>query len=176
MSSDPYVAPSNPVSRAGAGVVGGLAGGLILAIALTILGHIRPVAQIFGKTSIEVGWTVLLLIAAIAGCVYGFLVGRAVSAQIVPAIGIGIAYGGAWWIIVQLIAVPLATSRTMFALQNDSILVLGAYVVFGVVLGLVYAMAGPRRRQYARWSGSRAYNMVYSMPRPRRPRRRRRSS
>jgi len=177
--SDSYIAPSNPVSRAGAGVVGGIAGGVILGIGLQVFGHIREFAHIAGGSSIAVGWTVLLIVSAVAGCLYGFLVGRAVSAQIVPAIGIGIAYGGLCWIVVQMIAVPIANDTGVFHFANDAIQVLGAYVVFGIVLGLVYAMAGPRRRLYAprRWGGGYGGGPWYSaIPRPRRPRRRRRAS
>ena len=93
--SDSYIAPSNPISRAGAGVVSGIAGGVLLGLVLTMFGHIRPIGDLVGKPSIEVGWTVLLVICAVAGALYGAFAGRSVSAQIVPAIGIGICYGGA---------------------------------------------------------------------------------
>jgi len=178
--SDPYIAPSNPISRAGAGVVSGIAGGLILAIALTIFGHIREIGNLAGKPSIEVGWTLLLVICAVAGALYGAFAGRAVSAQIVPAIGIGICYGGLWWLALQLIAVPLRAGNGIFDFPNDSMLVLGAYVVFGVILGLVYALTGPRRRvPYRRWRNNATANVVYAMPQRisrARPRRRRRKA
>jgi hypothetical protein len=175
--SDSYVAPSNPISRAGAGVVSGIAGGVVLAIALTMFGHIRAIGDLVGKPSIEVGWTVLLVICAIAGAAYGSFAGRAVSAQMVPAIGIGICYGGLWWLLLQLIAVPLRAGDGVFDFPDDSMTVLGAYVVFGVILGLVYAMTGPKRRvPYRRSQGASGYNF-YTLPqRLSRPRRKRRRS
>jgi hypothetical protein len=176
--SDSYIAPSNPISRAGAGVVSGIAGGVLLGLVLTMFGHIRPIGDLVGKPSIEVGWTVLLVICAIAGALYGAFAGRSVSAQIVPAIGIGICYGGAWWLVLQLIAVPLRAGDGVFAFADDSMVILGAYVVFGVVLGLVYAVTGPRRRvPYRRSQGGGGYGF-YAMPRriaAARPRRRRRT-
>lgn len=177
--SDSYIAPSNPVSRAGAGVVGGLAGGVVLGAALTAFGHIREFAHIAGSSSVAAGWTMLLIVAAVAGCLYGFLVGRSVSAQIVPAVGIGIVYGGACWILIQMVIVPLANNTTVFKFASDSIQVLGSYAAFGVVLGLVYAMAGPRRRLYAprsRWGYGGGGPWYSAIPRPRRRRRRRASS
>jgi hypothetical protein len=179
--SDSYIAPSNPISRAGAGVVSGIAGGVILGLALTVFGHIRAIGDLVGKPSIEVGWTILLVICAVAGALYGTFAGRAVSAQIVPAVGIGICYGGLWWLVLQLIAVPLRQGDGIFVFQNDSMVVLGAYVVFGVVLGIVYAMTGPRRRvPYRRWRNQQQANIVYipdqAPPPRRRPRRRRRSN
>ena len=171
--SDSYIAPSNPISRAGAGLVGGLAGGVLLGIVLTAAGHIREFAHLAGASSVAVGWTILLMVAAVAGCLYGFLVGRAVSSQIVPAIGIGIGYGGLCWLVIQMIVLPIANDTGVFHFPDDSILVLGAYVAFGVALGLVYAATGPKRRMYApRWRGGRAYQMIYSsMPRRRRRKR-----
>lgn len=171
--SDSYVPPSNVVSRAGAGVVGGIAGGVVLAGALQLFGEIKPVGQLVGSTSTQAAWTVLLMVCAVAGCLYGALVGRAVSAQIVPAVGIGIFYGGLWWILIQLIAIPLRTGSQIFALAGDSMRILGAHVAFGVVLGIVYAVAGPRRRYQprTRWRDSRPYQMMYAAPRARRRRR-----
>src|SRR5262245_11112969 len=142
--SDSYVAPSNPISRAGAGVVSGIAGGVVLGLVLTVFGHIRPIGNIVGNPSIGVGWTVLLVICAVAGAAYGSFAGRAVSAQIVPAVGIGICYGGLWWLVLQLIVVPLRQGDGVFTFPDDSIVVLGAYVAFGVVLGIVYALTGPK--------------------------------
>jgi hypothetical protein len=171
--SDSYVPPSNPISRAGTGVVGGLAGGVVLGLVLVTLADIRPIAGLVGKSSIEVAWTVLLMICAIAGSIYGALAGHSVSRQIVPAIGVGIVYGGVWWILVALVAVPLRNGGSVFTFGDDAMRVLGGWVAFGVILGVIYALTGPRRRaQYrTRWRDSRAYNAIYSMPRPRRRRR-----
>lgn len=178
--SDSYIAPSNPISRAGAGVVSGIAGGVVLGLVLTVFGHIRAIGDIVGKPSIEVGWTILLIICAVAGALYGSFAGRAVSAQIVPAIGIGICYGGLWWLLLQLIIVPLRQGNGVFVFPNDSMVILGAYVVFGIVLGMVYAVTGPKRRvPYRRWRNQPGTSVVYTTvsDRPaRRPRRRARKS
>lgn len=171
--SDAYVPPSNIVSRAGAGVVGGIAGGVVLAAVLQFFDRIAPVGQLVGNASSQVGWVILLMICAVAGCLYGALVGREISAQIVPAVGIGIFYGGFWWILLQLVAIPSRTGGTLFALGDDSMIILGAYVAFGVVLGIVYAITGPRRRYQRgrRLRDNRPYRMAYPMPRARRRRR-----
>lgn len=175
--SDPYIAPSNLISRAGAGVVGGIAGGVLLAIVLTSIGHIRGMAAIVGKSSVESGWVVVMVIAAIAGALFGALAGRSISGQIVSAVGVGIFYGGALWILFALIVVPLRDHGSVFTFDNDSMLVLGAWVLFGVGLGVFYALTGPKRRYYgSRWRGSYAYNMVYAAPRRVATRRRRRRS
>ena len=176
--SDSYVPPSNIVSRSGSGIVGGIAGGLVLAGVLTYIDHIRPVGQLVGNDSRQVAWTVLLVLAAIAGCLYGAFVGRAVTGQIISSIGIGIFYGGIWWIVLELVAIPLRSGGSVFTFVDDSMLILAAYVGFGIVLGIVYAIAGPRRRYQQgrpRWRDSRPYQYMYQMPQRARRRRRRTS-
>lgn len=162
-------------------MVSGIAGGVLLGAVLTAFGHIRPIGDLVGKPTIEVGWTILLVICAVAGALYGAFAGRSVSAQIVPAIGIGICYGGLWWLILQLIVVPLRQGDGVFVFADDSMVILGAYVVFGVVLGLVYAMTGPKRRvPYRRWRNQPGTSVVYTTvsdsPSRRRPRRRSRKA
>jgi hypothetical protein len=175
--SDPYIAPSNLISRAGAGVVGGIAGGVVLAIVLTSIGHIREMAGIVGKSSIGAGWLVTLLICALAGAGFGMFAGRAISGQLVSAVGVGIFYGGALWIVFGLIVVPLRNHGSVFSFGGDSLYVLGAWVLFGVAIGVIYALTGPKRRYYgSRWRGSSAYNYVYAAPRRVATRRRRRRS
>ena len=90
----------------------------LLGAVLTVFGHIRAIGDLVGKPSIEVGWTVLLVICAVAGALYGAFAGRSVSAQIVPAIGIGICYGGLWWLLLQLIAVPLRQGDGVFVVRR----------------------------------------------------------
>lgn len=145
--SDSYVPPSNVISRSGAGIVGGIAGGVVLAVGLQHIDHIRPVGRLVGNESIQVAWTVLMVVAAIAGCLYGALIGRAVTGQIVSSIGIGVFYGGIWWVLLELIAIPLNDGAQIFYFGDDSMLILASFVGFGIVLGIVYAIAGPRRRQ-----------------------------
>jgi hypothetical protein len=181
--SDSYIAPSNPISRAGAGVVSGLAGGVVLGLVLTIVGHIRAIGNVVGSPGIEAGWTVLLVVGAVAGALYGAFAGRAVSAQIVPAIGIGICYGAIWWLLLQLIIVPLRSGDGPFHAGGDSMVVFGGYAVFGVILGLVYAVTGPKRRvpyRRRRYNGDVGVNVIavpqQASPRPRRRRRARSAS
>ncbi|HZN76466.1 MAG TPA: hypothetical protein VFC00_32970 [Micromonosporaceae bacterium] len=145
--SDAYTPPSNVVSRAGAGVVGGLAGGLLLGVALQAMGDVMDFAQMVGGKTYSVAWTVLLSFCAFAGGLFGVLFGRWISRQLVSAIGIGLIYGGLWGALVALMVVPLLLSRTMFAFEAN-MPILGAYVLFGVATGVVYAIAGPRRRYW----------------------------
>lgn len=167
--SDRYVAPHNIVSRAGAGIVGGLAGGVVLGLILWVLGDLDDIGRLVGAHTIAASWMLHLAIAAVAGAGYGILFGRLVAGA-VPAIGVGMVYGAALWLLVRLLAVPVATGGALFAI-DDEMVTLGAYGVFGVVVGIIYAETGPKRnwRPYRR----PALDVVYAVPRARRRRRRR---
>jgi hypothetical protein len=167
--SDSYVAPTNAVSRAGAGVVGGLAGAVVLGVILQVFGLLAPFAGLVGSRSVSVAWTVLLAIGGFAGGLYGVLLGRWVSGQLVSAVGVGLVYGAAWWVLLPLLVLPLRAGGPLLAVGDTGIRVLVAYAVFGVLIRLVYALAGPRRR-YWRGPRRRDYGLVYALPRRRRRR------
>src|SRR5215211_2854758 len=145
--SDAYASPSNVVSRAGAGVVGGLAGGLLLGAILQVMGEVTDFAELAGARTYSVAWTVLLGICAVAGGLFGVLFGRFISRQIVSAIGVGLVYGGACGVLLALLVLPLVVGDELLAFEAN-MPTLGAYVLFAVATGVVYAVAGPRRRYW----------------------------
>ncbi len=167
--SDRYIAPHNVISRAGAGVVGGIAGGILLGLVLWLLGDLDDMGRLVGAHTIAASWVFHVVVCAVAGAVYGVLFGRLVAGT-VPAIGVGIVFGTAIWVLVRLIAVPIATSGKFFSIDGE-MLDLAAFAGFGVVLGLIYAETGPKRnwRPYRR----QQMDVVYAVPKARRRRRRR---
>jgi len=167
--SDDYVPPSNVVARTGAGIVGGLAGGLVLGAVLWVLDELAAVGRLAGSTTVRGSWLVLLTICLVAGAIYGGLFGTWVSRQPIPAIGIGLVYGVVCWAALPLLAIPLRTGGRVFDIDG-SMVQLGAYAAFGVIVGVLYAMFGPKRRYY---DGRRSWGLVYAMPGVRRRRRRR---
>jgi hypothetical protein len=168
--NDRYIAPHNVVSRAGAGVVGGIAGGLVLGLGLWALGDLDETARLVGAHTIAAAWVVHVVLCAVAGACYGVLFGRLVAGT-VPAIGVGIVYGTALWVVIRLVAIPVATSGKFFAIDAEMVS-LAMFAVFGVVLGLIYGETGPKRnwRPYRR----QQMDVVYAVPRTSRRRRRRR--
>jgi ABC-type xylose transport system permease subunit len=167
--SDEYVPPSNVVARVGAGIVGGLAGGVVLGAILAVMGELTAVGKLAGSATTSGSWLVLLAICLVAGGLYGGLFGTRVSRQPIPAIGIGLLYGGLWWALLPLLLLPLRNGGRLFDIDN-SMVELGAYAAFGVITGIIYAMFGPKRRYY---HGRRSWDLVYAMPGMRRRRRRR---
>jgi hypothetical protein len=179
--SDEYVPRVNFFSRMGAGVVGGVAGGLLLAIALWPLGYfqdrdfIRPYGQLIGDETLSTALVMLLCVAGAAGAVFGTVLGRFITGQIIPAIGVGLIWGMITWVLLALVVLPIRGDAGLLSIKDaGGIVVLGIYVAFGVVTTVTYAIAGPRRKYYYR--RPRYYDAVMAMPSfvRSRPRRRRR--
>jgi len=179
--SDEYVPRVNFISRMGAGVVGGVGGGLLLAIALWPLGlfqdkdYIKPYGQLVGDETLSTALVMLLVVAGAAGAVFGTALGRFITGQLVPAVGVGLVWGMITWVLLALIILPLRGEAGFLSIKDSGgIVVLGIYVAFGVVTTVVYAIAGPRRKYYHR--RPRYYDTVMAVPSLVRPRRRRRKS
>jgi hypothetical protein len=145
--SDGYTPQVNVVSRLGAGVVGGVAGGLVLAAILQVLGEIKQYGHLFNQENAQNSWVILLVSAGLGGAVFGVFLGRFIRGQIIPATGVGLVYGGAWWLLIAMIVLPLKDGE-IFDMGDNGLIVLGAYIIFGVTTSIVYAIAGPRRRHY----------------------------
>ncbi|MEV0456216.1 hypothetical protein [Catellatospora methionotrophica] len=165
----------NLVSRTGAGVVGGVAGGLFLALALQITSHITPYAQLVGEVEASTAWVMVLMVAGAAGGLFGAFVGKFIRGQIVPAVGVGLVWGMITWLVLAMLILPLFGDGAVFGIKDaGGIVILGVYVVFGVITSIVYAIAGPRRRHHYR--RRREVGFVMAMPSIRRRRSRSRRS
>jgi hypothetical protein len=176
--TDEYVPRVNFISRMGAGVIGGVASGLFLGIALTALGlfddkkYVALFGQLIGDGSLSTAWVILLLVAGTLGGIFGSFLGRFITGQIIPAAGVGLVWGLAIWILLALLILPLGGDGGVFSIKDSGgILVLGIYTLFGVVMTVVYAVAGPRRKYHYR----RRYDYGMVMAAPARRRRRKRS-
>lgn len=166
-----YTPQVNFVSRTGAGVVGGVAGGLVLGAVLQVLGYLKPYAQLVGETSYSTAWVMVLVVAGAAGGIFGAFLGKFIHGQIVPAVGVGLVWGMITWVALAMMILPIRGDGSIFGIEDaGGILVLGAYVVVGVVTSVVYAIAGPRRKHYG-YRRRREVGFVMAMPTLRRRRR-----
>jgi hypothetical protein len=167
-----YVSPSNAISRAGAGVVGGLTGGIVLGILLQVMGLMPGFAKLVGRSSTQAAWTTHLTIAAVAGGLFAILVGHMISRQVLSAGGVGLVYGIALGLIFVLLVLPIAAGTSVFNFDDDALRAIGSYGLFGVIVGVIYAVFGPKRRYYDYAPRRQVFGFM-SAAVPRRRRRRR---
>ena len=170
-----YAPRINFISRSGAGVVGGVAGGLVLGLVLWIMDKLFLYGQLVSDDTVSTSWVMVLVVAGALGGVFGAFLGKFISGQIVPAIGVGLVWGMINWVVLAMLVLPLFGDGGVFSIKDSGgIAVLGTYTLFGVVTSVVYAIAGPRRKVY--WRSNRNYGYALAVPTLRRRRRRQESS
>jgi uncharacterized membrane protein YagU involved in acid resistance len=128
------------------GIVGGLAGGVVFGVLMQMMGMIPMVAQLVGSESVAVGWIVHLAISSFAGAVFALLLGSR-AGTFGPAVGLGLAYGVVWWVVGALLIMPAQLGMPVFVFNTAAWQSLMGHLLFGLVLGLVYA-ALARRAQH----------------------------
>ena len=135
-------------ARVVAGVAGGLAGGVVFGILMQTWGMLPMVAMLVDSESVAVGWLVHLVISALFGVIFAVLFGRW-AATPTPAAGIGLAYGVLWWVLGALLIMPawLGMNAMIFELNTGAWRSLLGHLIYGLLLGVVYALAGPRLRR-----------------------------
>ncbi len=125
------------------GVLGGLAGGVVFGVLMTVMGMMPMVAMLVGSESVAVGWVVHLAISAFIGAVFGVLLAARVTSFAAGAV-LGLVYGVAWWVLGPLLIMPAQMGMPLFTVDAMAVNSLVGHLLFGLVLGVV--VAGLRRR------------------------------
>lgn len=129
--------------RAVYGIVGGLAGGVVFGLLMAMMDMIGMVAQLVGSSSAAVGWVVHLGISAFIGASFAVLLGS-LAKTIVPAALVGMGYGVVWWVLGALLIMPAQLGMPVFELNTTAWQSLMGHLLFGLVLGIVYAVLARR--------------------------------
>ncbi|MCR4340420.1 MAG: hypothetical protein NUW01_11120, partial [Gemmatimonadaceae bacterium] len=101
--------------------------------------------------SIVVGWLYHLFNSAVIGALFGAILGQRVVDRR-SGLAFGAAWGVVWWVLGGLILMPVALGMDPFApLQMPPMrpVALGSlmgHLVYGLILGFVYAWMAPYRR------------------------------
>jgi uncharacterized membrane protein YagU involved in acid resistance len=139
MSSTTHAMSLSTTHRAGYGITGGIAGGIVFGLLMQMMGMIEMVAKLVGSSSPAVGWVLHLAISAFIGATFALLLGSRVT-RLLPAAALGMAYGAAWWVLGALLIMPAQLGMPVLVLNATAWQSLMGHLLFGVVLGLVYAM------------------------------------
>ena len=126
-----------------AGVAGGLAGGIVFGMLMQMMGMIFMVMMLVGSKSVAMAWLVHLAISAFIGAIYALLFAR-YATGLVPVALTGIAYGAMWWVLGALVLMPARLGMEVFTLNTMAWQSLMGHLMFGLVLGVVYAVVSSR--------------------------------
>jgi len=130
-------------ARVGAGVIGGLVGGVAFGVLMQVWDMIPMVAMLVDSKSTAVGWLVHLAIASFIGATFAVLFARYAIGMGSAAVA-GAAYGVAWWVLGALILMPARLGMDLFMFNTVAWQSLLGHVIFGLVLGVVFALVWPR--------------------------------
>lgn len=133
-------------TRVTAGITGGLAGGIVFGVLMQLMGMMPMVAMLVGSESVAVGWLVHLFNSALFGAVYAVLF-RGWADRLGTGLVTGLGYGVAWWILGALIIMPLWLGMAAFQFNTMAWQSLVGHLLYGLLLGAVYALVRPRLRR-----------------------------
>lgn len=154
MSASPRVAraatPARSVPTASwstrilAGVIGGLAGGLVFGGLMAMMGMLPVIASMVGSSSAVIGFGVHLVISVTIGLgltvpFAGLLTGYGRGAVV------GLVYGGLWWVLGPLLLMPLMMGMPLFMIDTAAWMSLMGHLFYGIVLGLTATAVLHRR-------------------------------
>lgn len=130
-------------------VLGGLAGGVVFGFLLQAMGTMPVIASLYGMESVAVGWIAHLFNSVVFGLVFAAAVVRTDyrDAGVGTTMTLGAGYGVVLWFVAAAIAMPLwmgALGMAAPAIPNLDVNSLAGHLLYGVVLGAVFAVA--RRR------------------------------
>lgn len=120
-----------------AGIAGGVVFGLMMAVMMPDM--IGMIGSLLGMPAF--GWGVHLLFSAIIGAGFGLAAAAARVESWQGTIGLGVAYGGLWWILGPLLIMPIWMGMgPMFgeAFSTPNMMSLVGHLVYGLVTGAAY--------------------------------------
>lgn len=128
----------------GAGIVGGIGMGLVL----QFLGAMPLIGSLYGQPTLLAGWIAHLFHSVLFGLVFVAAVTRtdlrAFVGSLPGAIGIGTAYGALLGVTTGPFVLPLwanAVAGAGLPVPSFGLESFGAHLLFGLLLGVVYAVA-----------------------------------
>lgn len=127
------------------GVVSGIVGGIAFGLMMAAQNMLPMVAMLIGQENPLIGFIVHMAISAFIGATFSLIVLRLPS-RLVSLVIAGGLYGVIWWVFGALILMPVMLDMSAMVLQigEMQIFSLIGHLIFGVLMGATYKIAGER--------------------------------
>lgn len=125
-------------ARLAGGAAGGVAGGLVFGALMQMMGMMAMIGGMMGEPSAATGWLIHVGISVVIGLIYAVTLGGAAE-TLGRGAGLGLVYGAVWWVLGPLLIMPAMMGMPVFQLSQQSLMSLMGHLVYGIVLGLVFA-------------------------------------
>lgn len=136
--------------RLEAGIVGGLAGGVVFGALMHALGVIGMLGRLIGAEGVVGGWAVHVVASAAIGVGYAVIAGAFRPGYVASTVA-GAAYGVVWWVLGPLLLLPLLLGMPAFPeIGQQQVNTLIGHVLYGLVLGFAYVAVRDRPLATAR--------------------------
>ncbi|MGH4009461.1 MAG: hypothetical protein ACRDTH_15140 [Pseudonocardiaceae bacterium] len=142
-TSAPSPATTALTTRLISGVAGGLAGGVVFGVLMQMMGMLPMVAMLVGSESVPVGWVVHLAISAFISITYALTFGKWAD-RLAVGVLLGIGYGVVWWVLGALLLMPARMGMDVFMLNTMAWQSLLGHLLYGLILGVGYALVQSR--------------------------------
>lgn len=135
------------------GVYGGLAGGVVFGAMMGMMGMLPMIGQMIGYPNAAAGFVVHMVNSAVIGAGFAVVFNKAAN-SLGTGISAGLIYGGIWWLLGPLTLMPLFMGMGFEVNWNATAALamlpsLAGHLIYGTILGAVFAMSGARRPAYA---------------------------
>jgi uncharacterized membrane protein YagU involved in acid resistance len=123
------------------GTYAGLAGGVVFGAMMGMMGMLPMIGQMAGVPSAAAGFILHLAISAFIGGSFAVLFNNAVTST-GSGLGIGAAYGAAWWVLGPLTLMPLMMGMGVnwnLTAATAMLPSLVGHIIYGLILGATYA-------------------------------------
>jgi uncharacterized membrane protein YagU involved in acid resistance len=127
------------VRRGLAGIIGGVAGGLVFGALMFMMGMLPMIASLVGSTSAAIGFVIHIGMSIMIGLGLTVLFGNLLLTSYPRAILVGIVYGAIWWVLGPLVVMPMMFGMPLFTIDTTALLSLMGHVIYGAILGAVAA-------------------------------------
>lgn len=136
VAHQPHAFSHQLARRITAGAAGGVAGGLVFGVPMTMMGMLPVIASMVGSDSAVVGFGIHLVISVLIG--WGLTVPfSGLLTSYGRAALIGLAYGAIWWVLGPLLIMPLMLGMPLFMIDATAGLSLMGHLIYGVILAPV---------------------------------------
>jgi len=126
------------------GIIAGIIAGLVFSILLVRMNMLPELGKMIGIPTPTAGFGVHILVSIIAGGVFAIIFYRPIT-NLIAGLIYGIVYGCLWWLVGPLTLLPIFLGKGLFASWNvagisAALPSLVGHIIFGLVLGLIYAL------------------------------------
>ena len=123
--------------RAFAGLIGGIAGGVMFGAIMAMMGMLPMIGSMVGSNSPVIGFAIHLLMSIMIGLGLTVIFGNLLLTRYPRGVVVGMSYGAIWWVLGPLMVMPMMFGMPLFTVDTTALFSLMGHLIYGAILGAV---------------------------------------